>query len=402
MVLNNSHLNKVPDVSLGRLNLRQELIALMTLDFNTHAEAVVFHCARILEASVFKVLKDYGLEQVASDLHPGLLALSQERWLSESEFNAFDALRRTGNDVRHINRRISDADATFSLWAAQQALSWYFTVSGQGDKSFLQEVFVRSQEHSVYGALCNVEARLEAEAIEQLATSVSKSPVLFSLLLERLLDRHEPERAIEFIKNAGPDVRDYRRVVLLNALGYSRLGDFEQALSVLDRRQDKDAWLYQSGDAVGIRGGCLKQAWSKTDSLDKLERAFKLYRDGWLNPRQRDVYLGINAAACALWLGKSGESVQLAKEVREELAKFDGKERPQAISAIEASPWRTLTRAESDLLAGDRSKAAKRYRDLFEQLKNQEGRLVSSKRQLRLHLEKLGLTSRSHEFGLTN
>ena len=84
-----------------------------------------------------------------------------------------------------------------------------------------------------------------------------------------------------------------------------------------------------------------------------LRQSHHLYLDGYRRSRPRSPYLGINAAATALWLGEHAQSAALAHEV-ENICRAE-------LIADPSGYWPLATMAEAYLLAGQPTRAADLY-----------------------------------------
>src|SRR5262249_17455748 len=97
-----------------------------------------------------------------------------------------------------------------------------------------------------------------------------------------------------------------------------------------------------------------------------LLQSFDAYRRGWRESKKRNVYLGVNAASTALWLGRGADSVALAAKVRAllqtrvaALARHPEPRRPPL------SFWDPAPLAEAELLLQDGPAAQAGYQLAF-------------------------------------
>jgi len=126
--------------------------------------------------------------------------------------------------------------------------------------------------------------------------------------------------------------------------------------------------------------------------MKPLERAERLYRNGWKRSKNRNTYLGINAAATALWLGAGDKAREMARDV---LARFT--RRNEILShtgqgeGVARSFFDLVTEAEATLIAGDEQAARIAYADAFKRFPGRHGEIALVRTQAAISLEKLGL-----------
>jgi hypothetical protein len=175
------------------------------------------------------------------------------------------------------------------------------------------------------------------EKWEELLAAGPPSTAARHYLANRLIEMAAPDRALRLL-----DEDDSIRGQQLRALALSRGGGDDgekEAIKILQKlwgeRQDEhtDAELAETG---GLLGGRYKK-WYRANGGPWLDRAYEVYKDAW--ERTGDTYPGINCAALALELGRSGESRDAAKRV---LKKLD--------EAEHGDEWHHATRAEALLL----------------------------------------------------
>ncbi len=97
-------------------------------------------------------------------------------------------------------------------------------------------------------------------------------------------------------------------------LYFSRSGNLQEALK---RLEPLYARYMDDGEMAGVTAGVYKRLWrsDKTDGK-RLEQSHRAYRHGWDVSRQSNAYLGVNAAATALWLGRPEDAREIAAVVR--------------------------------------------------------------------------------------
>ena len=169
------------------------------------------------------------------------------------------------------------------------------------------------------------------------------------------------------------------------------------------RRWKRSARCSRSKDddeTAGIVGGVYKQVYlDRGRDPDVLLKSFRAYLAGWESGKCSNTYLGINAAATALWLGRAAEARKLAEQVKQLLQKRAAAlaDKPD-FNTLPFCLWDEVTLAEAELLSGEFSATRKRYNAAFDQWKKQRGNIAVAKEQASRHLAPLGLTLSSDEF----
>ena len=184
------------------------------------------------------------------------------------------------------------------------------------------------------------------------------------------------------------------RLRQLMGLYHSRTENFEDALKFLEPLYEK---LTDDDETAGILGGIYKRLWKHEGTkTDWLAKSYRAYRRGWERSKCTNAYPGINAATTALWLGRSGESKEIAEKVRDLLRR-----RANAIHAkagLIFDYWDQVSLAEAELLAGNLAEARALYRDAFARHALQRGDVKVSRNQLAAILPCLALAASPEEF----
>ncbi len=102
------------------------------------------------------------------------------------------------------------------------------------------------------------------------------------------------------LKAARENVADDLRLNQLYALARRRLGHPDEAIALLKTLSSRYA---EDEETIGITAGALKAS-AESGNRDALAQARQLYAKGWQLSRERNFYLGVNAAALELWLGE--------------------------------------------------------------------------------------------------
>jgi len=332
--------------------LADELGRLKIVHDGRAIEATVFYCARILEA-----LTASGLARLGGRPRPSVFANLQELVALNVVPRALEywghALRRLGNEARHITRPLAPGEDSVALALADRWLRWFFSIPlfGAG-----VEADFRTLDQLLDADATELSRRLSA--LELGATEpalgargsddVAGMPVLASLGAELLIGAGALNRAAHVVEAARVRFPDDLRLAQLDALGRSRAGDIDGAIGLLEslrRRRPDDP------ETAGILAGAYKRRWQQNVNRGDGGRALRLYRDGWRRGGEADPYLGINTAAMSLLLGEPLLAAETSQKVEALL-----NERADRLAAMpsggELGFWDRLALAEANLLLG--------------------------------------------------
>ena len=347
-------------------------------------EAAVFYGGRIVEACASSAVRR--LEVPESDTFGNLLLLEQVDLLAPPWRDWGHALRRLGNDARHLRRAVRPGDADAAVGLVTAWLDWFFIRFERGDRLPALTLdggpFVPPGAEPFAAALASFEASvLDAERLSGVPGFWS-SPVLPSFLAEKLVDARQFDRARALLVDCDREFPGDLRTRQLLALTASRSGDLEGALAILRP-------LAAAGDdeeTLGILGGALKRSWDRLGDRDLLRQARRSYRRGFEHSRRKNVYLGVNAATTALLDGALPEAQSIAARVRDLLT-----ERKRVLGGRPFEYWNQVTVAEALLLCGQVDEAWRAYRDGLATLPEGDARGETSLRQASVILAALGL-----------
>jgi tetratricopeptide (TPR) repeat protein len=398
----------VADFTAGHFVLSEELNRLQSVSEVGAMEATVFYAARILEALAAEALRRVGLKP-HENLYANQVVLEMFDLLPTATRYWSHALRRLGNQVRHIQARIGPDDATVAALLAERCLQWYFCVFPHGtilprltnDEgplfADLPEPLVALWQ-TVERWAVDPKAPLPEAALDEegLFHATSALPALVAEVLinrdnlpgaERLLDRA--------LKHFG--IHEAVRLSQLKCLVLSRRGDLDEARERLERLRRQ---FPSEEETAGILGGVFKRLWQRDGRRHDLVRCHRAYQSGWEQSKFGNAYLGINVASTALWLGQTDEARQSAETVRQLLRDRASDYRAHTREKDFAySFWDEMTLAEAELVAGDLSAARIAYRHAFERHSGaQQGNVPVCRKQLGELLQALGITLTVEEF----
>ena len=322
--------------------------------------AAVLHAARITEALARSALVEASLWAPqngveAPGLNDALRRLVGYGSVSAETYRLLDRLRDLGNKARHVLRRLREADAEVGYAIALRAVHWYFcefpdgptlktlTVPGQSLDDLLpvetRTLLDMLRDEVISGPGFVTTLRLDAKNCPLLA-----SPVLAAVLAEKLLDRDRAEEAQAVLTAALGRFPDDVRLRQLQGLHWSRMGRLAEACEWLESIGPADAAADE--ETQGILAGAFKRR-ADADPTRRDEwrrRSQQVYEQGWRRSGDANGYLGINAAATALWLKQPGHE-RIATGVRALM-----QERKRSLSPRPLHFWDAVTLAEANLL----------------------------------------------------
>jgi tetratricopeptide (TPR) repeat protein len=372
------------------------------------AVAVTLHGARILEVLARAALT---LSRLTGTRRQGvgtpgmkdaLYQLLNYHQMSTPTYRLLDKLRELGNKARHVTRKLTTADAEQSYAIVLRGLHWYFCEFPDGPK--LKCLTVHNQPlddllpFEVAGLLRLLESAdldrhgfLSTLKLKQRRCPVLMSPVLAAVLVEKLLDGKRTEEAQEVLTALLGRFADDVRARQLQGLLWSRLGQLGDACDYLEKIEATDSAADE--ETQGILAGTYKRRAEAEPARrgEWLQASYAKYENGWRQSRETNTYLGINAAALALWLGTPGKTEPAARDIRdllgarrESLARADGGT-PRFLNC-----WDQLTLAEAHLLLQEWDAARQRYREAVERFPDQPGALEVAREQANKDLAAIG------------
>jgi tetratricopeptide (TPR) repeat protein len=363
-------------------------------------EAVILYCSRITEALAGNALRRVGLES-GRTLVVTLDLLDRYGLLPRTTLAYGHGLRRLGNDVRHLNRRVADADAEMACLFAERCLTWFFCrcPAGPGLPALTRDA--GPLELAGDQGLRDLLARLERgdcdPAAEVGRPGWDASAVVPARLAEVLIDQGRLVEARVCLDRVPPRYKTDPRLRQLHGLWLSRSGRLDEAAQQLEKVSGSSA---NDEETDGILGGVHKRRWRKgRDNRAALKESHEAYLRGWKRSEQANVFLGINVAATALWLNRPDESRGAADKVWETLTAREQQLRSTAAGnrAI-LNYWDRATLAEAALLRGQTDAARRLYNEAFALRPDDAGSISSTREQLADLLPALGLPANVDAF----
>lgn len=322
-------------------------------------EAAVFYGGRIVEALAADAVQRIGLE--AGDVYGNLLVLEQLDLLADPWLTWAHALRRLGNEARHLRRRVGPGDSLSAKGLVATWLAWYFGQFERGPRVALPELeqalLGEPEAQAMVRALrLALREPLDGALLEQVrqATTFEGSPVLSSLLAQRLIDLGRFPEAEALLLDARQRLPDDLRLEQLLGLAWSRAGRLREAISLLEALERR---CPQDEETLGILGGAYKRAWSASGEADGalLRKAWSVYQRGFRASRRQNAYLGVNVGTLALLSGDA----RTARAVGAQIAGLLRDRAARAGRPLEY--WNQVSYAEALLLAGELREARRAY-----------------------------------------
>jgi hypothetical protein len=362
-------------------------------------EAAIFYCGRALEVTSARAISVLNLEP-GTQVFANLDMLERLACITRPALYLGHALRRLANDARHILRPLSRQDADFAALCLGPWLRWYMSEYFRGPK-----VAVPDQTFGIESSLAtgSVAATLELLEISEatgedvsdklLALAdehIERLPALAGMVAEVLISCRRPADAQSVLKATLANVPEDLRLNQLFALGLRRAGHPGEAIAWLKGLPEK---FLDDEETVGIMAGALKSC-SEAGQGPKnaLKESLELYLKGYQVSRERNLYLGVNAAALQLWQGDRTRSKELSARV---VATFTKRNEQLAASGIDVARQRSyfdmVTEAEARLLATEGDAARSLYAYAFQRFgSSNRGDIEGTKHQANRSIVLLG------------
>lgn len=345
------------------------------------AEASVFYAARILESLLNDAIRKLGISKKPLQVYAMIEELFAARKISSDTYTCMHLLRHAGNEMRHLNREPGRQEQWAALSLARRILLWFAVEAPHGPGLPLDECHL---PESPLDKL--IESLLRAQNIDSFTPLVDRSleliqdaPSLGALAVERAIELGSwnlAQKLLDALRGTGAL---HRRVLELQALIYSRSGNPEKAVKVLSRLETRKFDL----ETPGIMAGGYKRIWMAGKDPNILRKAYKFYRQG--HRATESVYLGINAAACASWLGDDTESRRIAASVHRRLTRQARHWAPGAADIIHWDFYSLAIMAEALWLLGDYDQSEEWQAAAINSLEARPSSLDAFKTQMALH-----------------
>ncbi len=360
----NSHKSSVLDSN--NFCLRTDLEQLTKVAKIQATEAMVFYCGRILEATSNYCVVQLG-DKAKSNVFANIEYINDFNLLDENTRHWAHALRRLANQFRHILKPTEDNDGDISVILLDMWMNWLLNHSQLVDNESNQYTPISNQQQQLFYQFNALRSWLEHKKLDKLlegnATDYLKQPVFASVICEELINQQNYSTARDFLTEALQEHPNDLRLQQLFGLLLSRTGELKKAEADLRRLLKR---FPNDDETIGILAGVIKKLWQGGEQ-NKLSQWGKLYLKGWQQSKNRNTYLGINAATYSLWSGDKATSQTTALSIIETYTTRETilRERLQR-SSHQMDYWDLATLAESYLLAGQIKEAEKHYQQLFQ------------------------------------
>jgi hypothetical protein len=352
-------------IKSANFDLDNDLEQLKKVNAVNAVEAIVFYSGRVLEATSNYCVNQLG-EKAKSNVFANIEYINDYNLLDQVTRHWAHALRRLANQFRHILKPTEQDDGRIAIILLDMWLAWLVKRSHLIDNTTTPFNLLGTTQDESLEQFKWVNQWLTDKDFSQISQqqrlNLQKQPVFASVICEELINRKEIETVSEFINGALSYHPNDLRLNQLNGLLMSRTGQLKQAESLLRRLLKQ---VPNDDETIGILAGVIKKIWQNGES-EKLSQWGKLYIKGWKLSKQRNTYLGINAATYALWSGDKETSRSIAAQIvdiyihREKIL-----EEKLNVSTAQMDYWDHATLAEANLLAGFIEQAEQSYTSLF-------------------------------------
>jgi len=377
--------SRIKNIKIGDSQLAVELEKIAKFRNSAAPEIIAFYAGRIVESMVASAIKSFNLPIVDGKVSTSLDILSKHGKIDEGTLSIAHAIRRYGNQVRHLERSIHPDEEGTIIGMLQLWVEWFndsiFAIKSSTTDSSTnnwadQASLLRNLAYPTNGELDKL-----IEPIEQ-REALLKEAALAEFAAERTID-FRSKYADEFTEKVISKFPRSIRGRQMRALYFSRNENPDGAINLLTKLLNNQ-YRQPDRETFGILGGAFKNKWIKTGSSDELANAHRYYLQGTIN-YPKDYYLRINLAATSLWQGEVNESRSHANSALQSLSEL-GFILNTGDQCDSFDYWIVATIAEANLLAGKTKRAAYLY-EQARQIDSSGGRWNRTLQQLALHLK---------------
>lgn len=361
-------------------------------------EGLIFYCARMLDGITAGLVARLG-QKPSPNVFSNLMTIEAHRLIDNVSKELAHTLRRMGNGVRHTLDDSTVDDTKLAVVLVREMVRWFENLE-PGDE--FQDALSRLGAQidpdwgvvAVVGLLERIEEGDESavDALFARQDDVLSSRFLATLCAEALIACGRAAQAGILLARSAEAYGSDQRYQQLYALLLSRTGKLDEAVAAADvllkRYPDDD-------ETSGIAGGIYKRRWDRDPTQEQaLRKAHELYRKQWEKGKRINAYLGVNAAATALYRGESALARQIAETVVQAMERRDA-----ALAQAHLVPqddgvadyYDRVSRAEALLLSGKPAEAHAAYVAAFDRYDHLAGNIAGTKAQAARIAATLGL-----------
>ncbi|MEI9995542.1 MAG: tetratricopeptide repeat-containing protein [Rhizomicrobium sp.] len=370
-------------------DLDRDLAAIGRALGNDLPEAAVFYCGRALEVTAARAVAALGLDP-AAQVFANLDMLERLSLIARPALTLGHALRRLSNDARHVLRPLSVQDGQFAALCLGPWLQWYLSDYFRGPHHAPADAGYGIATPLTAGNVAELLALLrQAQASGEDVSDrllplcdarVARLPALAAMVAETLISCGHAEAAHGVLEAARAVTPDDLRLNQLHALERRRAGHADEALVLLQALSGRHS---EDEETLGITAGALKASGA-------LAPALQHYLKGWQVSRERNLYLGVNAAALLFWQGDA-RAAPLATRLVQVFAGRNARLAAAGIDiAVQRDYYDEVTEAEARLLAREDAAARTLYAQAFARFAARKGDIAGTRFQANRSIALLG------------
>ncbi len=335
-------------------------------------EGVIFYCARMLDGMCAGLISRLG-QKPSPNIFSNLMTIEAHRLIDTIGRELAHTLRRMGNTVRHTLDDSSEADTKLGLVLVRELLRWHEGLD-PGDEFAGALALLEGRIDPDWSVVTIVRllSRIESGDKDAVALMLEKkeealaSRFLAMLCAESLVACGRAAEAGALLDFCAATYGSDQRHQQLAALVLSRTGRLDEAVKAADallkRYPDDD-------ETAGITGGIYKRRWDRDATQTKaLDKAHTLYKSQWERGKKINAYLGVNAAATAVYRGELDAARAIGVTVVEAMDKRDAALKKAGLDPKDgglAEYYDRVSRAEALLVSGATTDAVSAYQSAF-------------------------------------
>lgn len=382
----------------GRAIILDQVRRLVAIPAQDAPEGQIFYCARMLDGMCAELVSRLG-QKPSANIFSNLMTVEALRLIDNISKELAHTLRRMGNLVRHSLANSTLDDTRVAIVLTRELVHWFEGLEkGEEFQSALARLDAGIDPDwgvvAVVGLLERIE-KGDAEAVKALFNRLGdalSSRFLATLCAEALIGCGHAAKADEILKASAVAFGSDQRHQQLSALVLSRTNRLEEAIDAADQLLKR----YPDDDETsGIAGGIYKRRWDRDNSQAKaLEKAHELYRKQWERGKKINAYLGVNAAATAVYLGKLEDARKIAATVVEKMEQRDAALERAGLAPQDggrAEYYDQVSRGEALLVSGQLPDSRRAYQDAFARYAMFEGDINGTKAQAARIAKTLGV-----------